>query len=66
VLVMGRHERIVRPGDLLRRRTMLSMLHRHGTVAADSGVRTAVQLLLGIDGLKTMDKESGLVDGAYP
>lgn len=62
VMVMGRHERIVRPDDLLRRRTMLSMLHRSETLATDSGVRKAVEMLLGPKGLGGFDGASAVLD----
>lgn len=62
VIVMGRHERILRPDDLLRRRTMLSMLHRPETVTADRGVRSAIEMILGPEGLRTMDADSAPVD----
>jgi len=62
VMVMGRHERIVRPDDLLRRRTMLSMLHRSETLATDSGVRKAVEMLLGPKGLEGLDGASAVLD----
>jgi len=57
VMVMGRHERILRPSDLLRRRTMFSMLHRPDTVAADKGVRDAIRMILGDEGLRAMDAD---------
>ncbi|MDP6697909.1 MAG: FAD-dependent oxidoreductase [Acidimicrobiales bacterium] len=64
VMVMGRHERIVRPDDLLRRRTMLSMLHRPETVTADRGVRSAIETILGSDGLTAFDAGSAALDDA--
>jgi glycerol-3-phosphate dehydrogenase len=44
-------ERIVTIDDFLRRRTPLAQLNRPGDLAADRGVRRAVEVLLGERGL---------------
>ncbi len=55
VSVMGRHERIVRIEDFLRRRTMLSLMHRPEELASDPGIRLAAGMLLGDDGVRQLE-----------